>query len=391
LLLDLWRHPLLESKYGDLIEDIRVLNQPTQVVVTQRTGPALALKSIIVVSLGISRGMPTPKLVEWRACLSVDGTATFLQVDVARQAASLTSRELTRLDMPTHIEWEGPLPSPGSTTQLERVIFRGFLAPACGMTLELLSMRVQKGLTSKDAIVGTSTMMSSKTALLADITSTEVLRHLNEHLQAGILITPKMLLMEPRHDLQFWSQHVDKLARMDAACCVTGISWRRSNGGRPWVRPQLLAQDLRNKTLLAKNRAAGKPGLDPDTALTLLVNLSGHTLGGAPEALKTATVSKLAELLGKPLQQAPENRALKEYEWMPVNQAGSTTWTGQVRLRVSEQDEATTLHSKLHGTPVWTGVSWCHLSIGNPLLPVWASPAPPGGGAGRATGRPTRR
>ena len=104
-----------------------------------------------------------------------------------------------------------------------------------------------------------------------------------------------------------------------------------------------------------------------------------------------ATVHKLAEILGKDLRQSETQKALKEYEWMPVHKVGTETWTGQVRLRIGLIEEATLLHNQLHGTPIWTGVSWCHISVNNPLLPVWTASAQPGGDAGRARGRPARR
>ena len=41
LLLDLWKHPLLDSKYGDIIQQVQVFGQPAQVIVTQSGGPAV--------------------------------------------------------------------------------------------------------------------------------------------------------------------------------------------------------------------------------------------------------------------------------------------------------------------------------------------------------------
>ncbi len=76
---------------------------------------------------------------------------------------------------------------------------------------------------------------------------------------------------------------------------------------------------------------------------------------------------------------------------MPVNQAGSETWMVQVRLRIANHDEATMLHSQLRGAPLWTGSSWCHISVCNPLLPVWASSSQSVGEAGPVAGRHVRR
>lgn len=391
LLLDLWRRPLLDNRYGDSISSIKMLNQPTQVVATQRTGPSLARKSIVSVALGISEGLPEPTLVEWRSCFTIDGTACFIQVDVPRRETSRTRRELNMAGLPVNVEWEGPMPSQGSNGELDRVLFRGFLKPTSSMTLDLFIIRIRDKLSTKEAVIASSATLGSNTALLAELTNTSAIRHLSERLQSGVLISAKTLLMEPMHDVAFWSQLVDTLARAGAGNCVKSISWRRSNGGRPWVRPQLLVEDLRNKPILAKNRSAGEPGPDHDAVHTLLINIAGETLGGAAEDVQKATVSKLAEILDKNLRRGEAQKALKEYEWMPVIKAGAETWADQVRLRVGHIEEATQLHSQLHGTPVLTGVSWCRFTINNLLLPVWTLSAQPGGDAGRALGRPARR
>ncbi len=65
----------------------------------------------------------------------------------------------------------------------------------------------------------------------------------------------------------------------DPGSCISAIRWRQSNGGRPWLRPQTLVQDLRNRTVLAKAKAQGPPGLELDKALTLTVAVEGLSMG----------------------------------------------------------------------------------------------------------------
>lgn len=97
LLLDLWKHPLLDSKYGDIIQQVQVLGQPAQVIVTQSGGPAVQWKSIAMVTLGPSTGMPPPTVTSWRPNLEVNGTADFIQVDAPRKATAQVSGTLHRL------------------------------------------------------------------------------------------------------------------------------------------------------------------------------------------------------------------------------------------------------------------------------------------------------
>ena len=57
------------------------------------------------------------------------------------------------------------------------------------------------------------------------------------------------------------------------------------------------------------------------------------------------------------------------------------TWSGQVRIRLIEARERTALHRALHGLPLFTGVSWCQLTVSNPMLPAWSAGSAPGGSA----------
>ena len=107
--------------------------------------------------------------------------------------------------------------------------------------------------------------------------------------------------------------------------------------------------------------------------------------------MKQALVLKVKDTLGKSLQQAAGDMSLKEYEWAAIAKPGTSEWTGQLRLRTGALEETTVLHGKLHGIPIWTGASWCHITVSNPLLPVWTATMPQGGAAGQASGLPSRR
>ena len=229
-----------------------------------------------------------------------------------RVAASRTDRELSKADLPCKVTWEGPLPSPGSAPQAERVIFRGYVPAAVALTLDLLVMKLQRKVSEPSRLIGHSATVGDQTAMLADITGTAVLPHIQEFLHSGLLLSAKVLLMAPRRDVAHWTALVDSLAKADAAACISSISWRKSNGGRPWVRPQMLAQDLRNRTTLARNRAAGRPGVDDDTANTVLVHMSGPTLGGDRDQTLQAITTKLEEILGHTLHQAQQGSSAGE-------------------------------------------------------------------------------
>ncbi len=88
-----------------------------------------------------------------------------------------------------------------------------------------------------------------------------------------------------------------------------------------------MAQDLKNRTVLAKARAKGRPGLGPDKALTVLMMVEGPLLGGAPKEILEALAGKVCETLAKPLSRPGRDKALGEYEWMEVLKTDAS-WSG---------------------------------------------------------------
>ena len=162
-----------------------------------------------------------------------------------------------------------------------------------------------------------------------------------------------------------------------------------------------MQNDLRARATRSKNVAVGKEAVDDVAARTILVSISGTSLGSHPAAVGQATLVKMEELLGVQLQPAPAGSALLPGQWsstMPLDAA----WDGRFRVFLHTAEEVQQLHSHLHGMPLWTGSGWCHLAISNAAIASWNAPrqqpqrptlsAPmPGGAAVRGGGRPARR
>ncbi len=94
---------------------------------------------------------------------------------------------------------------------------------------------------------------------------------------------------------------------------ITAIRRRQNNVGRPWLRPQTLMQDLRNRTVFAKAKAQGRPGMEPEKALTPMVAVEGPSRGRATEAVLEALVEQIQTVLGKTLRRMKLQQALKPF------------------------------------------------------------------------------
>ena len=80
--------------------------------------------------------------------------------------------------------------------------------------------------------MGSSALLQCRTALIAEISAGKVVQSIAENVQEGIMLTPNQVLLLPKFDTTFWTQLANHLAQRDAAACILGIKWRRSNRGR---------------------------------------------------------------------------------------------------------------------------------------------------------------
>ncbi len=146
----------------------------------------------------------------------------------------------------------------------------------------------------------------------------------------------------------------------------------------------MLAEDLRHRA------AANRTVVDTDAARSVLICLSGPTLGSNPTAVLTATLNKLTEILGYELGRTGAGQAISPGHWATA-EASPETWDGRLRLMLKEATDTGLLHDKLHGLPVWTGTNWCHIAVQHASVQPWTATHPaPGGEAVRGSGRPAR-
>ena len=198
------------------------------------------------------------------------------------------------------------------------------------------------------------------------------------------------ILFHPKGDKKAWGQLLTDLALADPAAAITEVRWRRSrNSGRPWVRPQMLPQDLQAAVQRGQARQSGRPERLSDVAASALISFLGASLGADPESLCNALVTKMESVLQVSLTRSAPRTAIEPLQWAREEHA-TGEWSDRVRVRLRSSDEVQRLHALLHGTPVWIGAAWCTLAITNAFLPVMPAASPPGNERGRSTGRPVQ-
>ena len=393
LLLDLWTHPLLAQKNRDVVRAISILQQPAQCVLSHRSGPVQQPQTILMVTLAAGSTTALPQLTNWRETMVITDRSAYIVVDVPRLEAVATQRCIRKPEVSiSPIVWEGPLPSPGSSSKEERVTFRGHLQDHFDTLSTRLQMRRLRhcGL-PPSATVGTSGLYSNRAAFIMQITDPRVIPSTQAWLEEALFISPRQLLMLPGGTQQEWEQLATELAISDPAHSIVDVRWRRSrNSGRPWIRPNVLQQDHRAAVARAQARHTGTGAEDPVAEATVLIAFTGPSLGGNPLALMQAAIIKAEGILKFPLTQAAAQRTLVAHEWAPVTSA-MLAWIGQIRVHCGSPDAAAELHSRLNGAPVWLGASWSVLTVSNNTLLASAPASHQENGhsqpSGRAAGR----
>ncbi len=111
LLADLWKHPLLEDKYGELVISRELLTQLTQMIVTQRAGPSLALRSTLLLTVGMSSGPSPLKMIDWRGNITIARLQLFAGGHPPRGRGTHASRAcFAGTAVPTHMGRPPPEP-----------------------------------------------------------------------------------------------------------------------------------------------------------------------------------------------------------------------------------------------------------------------------------------
>ena len=145
----------------------------------------------------------------------------------------------------------------------------------------------------------------------------------------------------------------------------------------------MLAQDLRANVAKAQARQAGRAHTDPVADSTVLLAFSGLSLGGSPQGLLDAAVAKAETVMQTTRAQASPQRAFQAHQWSPVLDA-MNAWTGQLRVRCCDPEEAVQLHARLNKPRFGSErVGACS----NGSLLASTPPSHPGNGHRRSTGQ----
>ena len=117
---DVWDHPLLHTKWKDVVVDITLLTPPTRIVVSGLHAPIHAHKCISLFTLGRPNSRALPQLTSWQPNFFSFTSGPIINVDTPAQYSHAARGLITTMGLPALQTVDHPRPSLGTTKDMPR-------------------------------------------------------------------------------------------------------------------------------------------------------------------------------------------------------------------------------------------------------------------------------
>ena len=300
---DIWDHPLLHTKWKDVVADTTLLAPPTRIVVSGTHAPIHAQKCIGLFTLGPPQPASTPSLKAWRPNFFTFATGPTIAIDTPAQCRHAVKAVLDTLGLPALQTIDNPRPSLGSTKELPRTALHlhfeaGKITP---MHMETLLKWLSTTLQDFQAIVGVQTTMTSPTAMLLDVMSPAAGFTHATLSWSTLVISPRLLLVETRTDAPTWISSLTAAWEHNPNTSGIKIRYRPSTNPKPlFAQVQATAADIA-AVRARKGREACNPTLQDPPTLQATIPMPLGTCGPLEHWLPTF-MEEVASTTNLPLQ-----------------------------------------------------------------------------------------
>ena len=286
---DVWDHPLLHTKWRDVVVDVSLLTPPTRIVVSGMHAPIHAHKCISLFTLGQPSAYALPRLTTWRLNFFSFTSGPIINIDTPTQFSLAIRGVITNMGLPALQTIDHPRPSLGTTKDTPRSSIQlhmehGKLSP---IHLEALLTWLGNALKDFQAIIGVLTTMSSPTAMLVDVMSASAGFTHAELSWSTLVISPRLLLVETRTDSHVWSTNFTTAWQHDPITAGIKIRYRPSTNTKPtFAQVETTSADIA-AVRARKAHAPSKPTLQNPPTLQATISIPVHTCGLLDQWLPT--------------------------------------------------------------------------------------------------------
>ena len=355
-LLDLWGHPLLHPKYGNMVKDICFIKETSRCVFTRDDSPVYAVKTVVSIAVQANTGGAIPRTLQLRDTLIAETQqGEYIYVDVPDGRAieirqALSNLSAAEANVPQ--EWRIERRSRGHTKTLPRYTIVGFTPRAAGLEvnaiIKKISSKFERGPTMAGGgvLVGRQSIFGDENAILAEASIDQLLL-ISGLLGECVLVNPHKALCVPLCSAEQCTQALTADARLHTVV----LKYRRSGplGGRVFARPRMLAEHVRTERY---NTYLGRQPHAQASLLRLQAYVNVLNIDGRSHATLPATIiDKVGGLFNTSLNEVTDmDIELKGGEWRAVTRDGH--WTGKILVQCTGGVDLAQLYQAMHGRGV---------------------------------------
>ena len=349
---DVWDHPLLHTKWKDIVADTTLLTPPTRIVVSGTHAPIHAQKCIALFTLGLQQAPTLPSLKAWRPNFFSFATGLTITIDTPEHHRHSVRAVIDTLGLPALQSVDSSRPSLGSTKDLPRTALHLHfeMGKITTMHMETLLQWLSNTLHDFQAIVGVHSTMASPTAMLLDIMSPAAGFTHAALSWSTLVISPRLLLVETRTDATTWSSSLTAAWERNPNTSGIKIRYRPSTNTKPlFAQVQATAADIA-AVRARKGHTHSKPTLSNPQTLQATITMPLGTCGPSEQWLPMF-MQRVATTNNIPLQASTSEAGLDIHKWKAVTSYDGT-WSGKVLVQLANVDELHHLRRTLHGQGV---------------------------------------
>ena len=347
LLQDIWSHAALQPKWNSLRAETWHLKESGLMVSTNSEAPSQLKKAFSLIKLNATGAQAEPQMLSWREEFIYNDSNHVIWVDMPAKGSISTMADIGRKHGDLVEDWEGPLRSPATSRQEQRVVFKVYLREGDTTEFEgiFLAKDINADLGHQGIAAAPQSLLTDRSARIMEFTHVRALRKTARWLDSVLVVAPRLALIHSTTSRPDWEGKMTQMMRDVPEEAISGIKWRKSqHGGRSWAKPAMCEAQIKGlvqQTLHVR---------DDGELQKVMISIPG-SLGKQPDGLMQKLVHEIGKILGNTVGLVDSEADLSDYKIWP-DKGTNNTWKGSLILMCSSAPQAEQTMASLNGKPI---------------------------------------
>lgn len=328
--LDLWRHPLLATRWRGIVQAVTILTPPSRMILSGQHAPMHRMKALVLFTLQVTAQTPTYQMLNWRNVLYEYDVGPVVVVGVPGEETMMAAHLLKNMQVPGLLHIYLHRPSLGMTANAPRSAIHIHLAreTATPLVLEMTMQWLRKELHSASAVIGCVGTVASATAMLMDLPAAAAAFAHAEGCWSLMVVSPRLTPNETHMSEDWWRHSQTEAWNADPSTAGEKNRFRPSSNNKgSFANVCATPEQIR----VARAQKA-RPDTSSDiTKYRAIITIEVGTAGLLCDWLP-ACMGRISQSAGLVLQASQETGGLDIHRWHPVRDFDGR-WTQLVQKR----------------------------------------------------------